>query len=250
MRLQRLPSFRTLSADPALQVYLFGLVEFDAALSLQRQLVYETSGDRTSAALIICEHPPLITVGRHGSWAHILCGPEERRARRWRVRWVSRGGGCLLHLPGQLAIYPILPLDRLGLGLGAYLTSLRQVLLSLLADFSIRGETTAEQSGITVAGRPIAELGAAVRQWISYHGAVLNVNPDLEALAFVRSSAPRSGKVTSIARERHGALRLSLVRERLVEHFAAHFGFGRTSLFFDHPVLRPRVRRDALATSS
>src|SRR4051812_43090928 len=88
----------------ALRVYLLGLVEFEAVLAVQRALVYQVAGERDTAGLVLCEHPPLITVGRHGSPAHIRCGPEELRARRWRVRWVNRGGGCLLHLPGQLAV--------------------------------------------------------------------------------------------------------------------------------------------------
>src|SRR2546426_7889619 len=109
------------SAAVALRVYLLGLVEFEAALRLQRRLHYEVSGDRTQAGLILCEHPPLITVGRHGSHAHIGWQAEELRVRQWPIRWVNRGGGSWLHLPGQLAIYPIVPLDRLGLGVQAYL---------------------------------------------------------------------------------------------------------------------------------
>src|SRR5712692_5787675 len=100
--------------DSVLQVYLLGSVDFEAALALQRLLAYRVAGDRSNAALLICEHPPLITVGRHGSRAHILCEPEELRARRWRVRWVNRGGGSILHVPGQLAIYPVLSLDHHG----------------------------------------------------------------------------------------------------------------------------------------
>src|SRR5438876_6426547 len=105
----------TAVADPILQVYMLGSVDFEAALALQHRLVFDIAGNRTAAALILCQHPPLITVGRQGSWAHILCDREELQARRWRMRWVNRGGGCLLHLPGQMAIYPILALDRLGL---------------------------------------------------------------------------------------------------------------------------------------
>src|SRR5262245_30846503 len=84
-------------AGALVQVYLLGPVEFEAALALQRRLAYHVAGDRDVAALLLCEHPPLITVGRQGSWAHILCEPEELKARRWQVRWVNRGGGCLLH---------------------------------------------------------------------------------------------------------------------------------------------------------
>src|SRR5262245_24795126 len=114
----------TVTADTVLQTYLLGLVEFEAALVLQRMFVYQVAGDRGRAALLLCEHPPLITVGRQGSRGHIHLEPEELTALRWPVRWVNRGGGCLLHLPGQLAAYPILPLDAFGLGLQGYLDRL------------------------------------------------------------------------------------------------------------------------------
>ena len=39
--------------------------------------------------------------------------------------------------------------------------------------------------------------------------------------------------MTSLVRERRGPVRPAMVRERLLEHFAARFGFGRTSLFSD-----------------
>jgi lipoyl(octanoyl) transferase len=165
------------SAEAVLRVYLLGCVEFEAALRLQKALLYETAGSRGEAALILCEHPPLLTVGRHGGPADVQYGPEELRARRWRVRWVNRGGGTWLHLPGQLAIYPILPLDRLGLGLEAYLCRLGRVLVNVLDDFGVCAE--AKGMGVRIDGRPIAVLGAAVRDWVTYFGAVLNIHPDL-----------------------------------------------------------------------
>src|SRR3984957_11678561 len=78
-----------------LQAYLLGTVDFEAALVLQKRLVYDISGNRSQAALILCEHPPCITVGRQGSRAHILYEPEELHQRRWPIRWVNRGGGWL-----------------------------------------------------------------------------------------------------------------------------------------------------------
>src|SRR5258708_25372800 len=99
------------AADFTLQVYLLGVVEFESALVLQRRLAYQVAGERDGAMLLLCEHPPLITVGRQGSRAHILCEPEELRAREWRVRWVNPGGGCGPPPPRPLPRYPILPLD-------------------------------------------------------------------------------------------------------------------------------------------
>src|SRR5262249_16848722 len=50
-----------------LKVSLLGPVDFEAALALQRLLVYQVAGDRSGAALLLCEPPPVITVGREGS---------------------------------------------------------------------------------------------------------------------------------------------------------------------------------------
>ena len=161
-------------ADPVLQVYLLGSVEFEAALALQRRLVYDVAGEPHSAALIVCEHPPLITVGRHGSWSHLQFGPQELRARRWRVRWVNRGGGCLLHLPGQYAVYPILNLTRLGLSVDQLAERTR---IQGLTDALIWSSAAAASlsSGLVVAGAGYATLGLL--------GASLVIIPVLVVLA-------------------------------------------------------------------
>ena len=68
--------------------------------------------------------------------------PEEAVA-KWvgegDYRWVNRGGGCVLHLPGQFALYPIVALDRVGLTPGAYLERLGLVVCDLLQEFGIAG---------------------------------------------------------------------------------------------------------------
>jgi len=245
-----LPRAVLANVEPSLRAFLLGSIDFESALSFQRRLAYEVAGNRDSGALILCEHPPLITIGRHGSWRHVLLDPDELKAQRWPVRWVNRGGGCILHVPGQLAIYPILPLDRLGLGIQAYLGQLQKILLAVLDDFSIRGETRRGQPDVWACARPIAALGVAVRNWVSYYGAVLNVNPDLPLFRAVRTGGDEGGIMTSVERERHGPLRPALVRERVVEQFADRFGFARMSLFHDHPSLRRKARSDALAPSS
>jgi lipoyl(octanoyl) transferase len=236
------------AGDSALQVYLLGTVDFETTLALQRRLVYEVAGERARAALILCEHPPLITVGRQGSRAHILCDADELRARQWQVRWVNRGGGCLLHAPGQLAIYPVLALDQFRLSLPDYLDRLHAALLATAADCSITATTRAGHSGIWAGGRLLAAVGIAVRDWVTYYGAALNVNPALTPFRLVRCAGPDGGPMTSLERQRRGPVRPTLVRERFVEHFAARFAFARTTFFSDHPSLGRKARSDALAS--
>lgn len=228
-----------------LQVYLLGTVEFETALAFQKKLLYDVSGNREQSALILCEHPPLISVGRQGSRAHIHYEPAELQVRRWPIRWVNRGGGCVLHLPGQLAMYPILPLDRLGLSLAGYLRLIGSIVTDVLADFHLRTPVQAKSSGVFVGPRPLASIGVAVRDWVSYFGAYVNVQPSLTPYRKVLPGRGNDEPMTSLERERRGPVRAALVRERLIELWSERLGCSSTALFSEHPFLRAFERRPA-----
>src|SRR5271155_1799179 len=102
--------------SPPLEIYLLGLVDFEEVQQLQRRLVYDL-GDHGGASLVLCEHPPTISVGRSGSRLHIAADDAELRELGIKVHWVTRGGGCVLHLPGQLAACFALPLAPPALSL-------------------------------------------------------------------------------------------------------------------------------------
>ncbi len=107
-------------ADPLLRIYLLGQVDFERVLALQRALVYQATLDAESAALVVCETDrSLITVGPAGQpGAHSLQsgGIAERGALAGCQLQVNRGGGCWLHLPGQLAVYQSCWLPRIRPG--------------------------------------------------------------------------------------------------------------------------------------
>src|SRR2546422_626152 len=84
------------------------------------------------------------------------------------------------------------------LGLNDYLARLHAVLIDVLADFSVAGRTRPDQAGVWVGHRLIAGVGVAVRDWVSWHGVVLNVAPDLMPFRHVRSGAPGDGPMTSL----------------------------------------------------
>ncbi len=114
-----------------LEVHLLGTVDFLSAAQLQERLVYEISGrNDQQGALLLCEHPPLISIGREGSHSQVLVEQTELEACAVETHWVARGGGALMHAPGQLALYPILPLDRLGLSVSDYRRRLEQTLVA------------------------------------------------------------------------------------------------------------------------
>jgi lipoyl(octanoyl) transferase len=235
------------ATEDVLQVYLLGVVEFDAVLRLQRRLVYEIAGDRNAAALIICEHPPLITVGRDGSREHIGHETDDLETRGWPVRWVNRGGGCLIHTAGQVAAYPILALDRRQFDLRGYLEKLQGVVIDTLSVFEVAGITKPDKPGVYVQDRLIGHIGVAVRDWIAYFGIALNVNPDLEPFRRVRCAGPNEPSMTSLERERRSQVRTGAVRQQLLESFSERFGFVRTIPFHSHPALADAAPAHAAA---
>jgi len=228
--------------ESSLEVYLLGLVDFESCLKLQQQLVYEISGrvDR-QGALLICEHPPVLTIGRDGSRAHLRCEPRDLLARQIDVRWTNRGGGCLVHVPGQLAIYPILPLRRLGLGLEAYRSALDTTLLSACEESKVSGWQQPGETGIWCRGGQVGFIGAAIKSWISYHGAFLNVCPNLDWMQLCHSNSLHR-RSTSLSTERMGAVSMHTVRESLARLLAQTCGYHRYHIYTGHPMLR-RTRK-------
>jgi lipoyl(octanoyl) transferase len=236
---------------PPLEVYLLGLVDFEDAQQLQRRLVYD-AGEGGSAALVLCEHPPTISVGRSGSRTHIVPDDEELRSLGIRVRWVNRGGGCVLHIPGQLSAYLVLPLDRLGLNLQGYLDGLDQTLLGVLEEFDLRGETRPEAPGVFLGHARVGSVGIAVNRWIAYHGLTLNVGPFLEWFDLLDEPGigPYPIRQTSMESRRQRPAPMARVREALIRRVEVVFGLERHHIFTHHPLIRWKVRAHVYAQSS
>jgi len=234
------------AAAAALEVHLLGLVDYASAVALQDRLVFEISGrDDAQGALLLCEHPPLITLGREASAAHVLVDAAELRAVEIDVRWISRGGGAIPHAPGQLAIYPILPLQRLGLGLSNYRARLEEALVAVCRDLRIPAKRRAREPGVWSRGGRVAFTGAAVKSWTSCFGAYLNVDPDPSFLALA-SSDPDGECSTSLQAQRLQRISMSSVRESTLRHVAEQFGYQRQHVYAGHPLLNRGTQKVCL----
>lgn len=228
-----------------MSAYLLGILNFDALLALQRRLVYDVSGDH-SASIILCDHGLGITVGREGSSRDVRPNPDELHRRGWSVQWVSRGGGTMLHLPGQVACYPVFPLDVLGFTPARYVEELQAVVVDLCREYGLAGHPDAEHPGVRVNGRRVAHVGVAVRHGITCFGLIVNADPDLEPFRDVKCAGD-SLPMTSLARESSMRVRVSGVRQKLLELTATRFGFDRLSVFHTLPGVLPRPSHHARA---
>jgi lipoyl(octanoyl) transferase len=240
--------------ETPLEVYLLGLVDFDEIQQLQRRLVYEL-GERegSGGALILCEHPPTISVGRSGSRAHIRLDDEELRGRGIAVRWVNRGGGCVLHLPGQLLGYLAFPLANSKLDLSGYLDGLHRVLIEVLSEFDLEGSILPNRSGILLGNSRVASVGVAVNRWIAYHGFSLNVSTFLEPFEAIGEPVFATGRSmlrqTSMESRRQRPAPMAKVREAVIRRVESVFGLERHHLYTHHPLIRRKVASHVYAPS-
>lgn len=240
------PASLTFSHSDPLEVHLLGLVDFDAALFLQERLVYETSGrDDKSGSLLICEHPPLVTIGREGSRAHLCVEDREFVARRLEVRWSNRGGGCLVHCPGQLAVYPLVPLDRIGVRPAEYVGRLIEAVIDLCTEFRVPAWPSEDGSGVSCRLGRFASVGASVKAGVTYHGLFINVAPPMDLIRLV-DSGPRRERLTSLSAQRARATEMHAVREGLIRHVSGVLGYSRHHLYTGHPLLKRTRRRIAI----
>ncbi|WP_165249944.1 lipoyl(octanoyl) transferase LipB [Paludisphaera soli] len=237
-------------AKPPLEIYLLGAVDFGEVQQLQRRLVYE-HGERGGATLLLCEHPPTLSVGRLGSRAHVAVDDAALAGMGIRTHWVNRGGGCVLHLPGQLCGYFVTPLGPAAVPAMRHVERLQDVLLSVLDEFELRGEVRHLPHGVYLGAARVASIGVAISRGIAYHGFTLNVGPYLDLFDVLVEPGLSGSRLrqTSMESRRQRPTLMSKVREALVRQTERVFELDRHHLYTHHPRLRRKVLTHAYAPS-
>lgn len=121
----------------------------------------------------LTEHNPVYTQGLNGRKEHVLNSGNIP------VLQVDRGGQVTYHGPGQLIVYFLLDLNRLGSGIRKLVMSLEQAVVNLLQGYDIDAQARRDAPGVYVGGAKIAALGLRVRKACCYHGLSLNLDMDL-----------------------------------------------------------------------
>ena len=202
---------RSLSRDPSrpawpLHVHWLGRVGYRDAWALQRALAAARADERIPDQLLLLEHPPVLTLGRHADEAHILAPPGLLASRGIEVHRVERGGEVTYHGPGQLVGYPIVRLADHDLLLRPFVRGLEAALVETCASFDVRAERRDGHPGCWVdaagpAPRKIGALGVRVERGVTYHGIALNLDVDLEQFELIDACGMPGVLSTSIARE-------------------------------------------------
>ena len=146
----------------------------------------------TSDELWSVEHPPVFTQGLAGKVEHLLAPGDIP------VVQVDRGGQVTYHGPGQVVVYCLLDVRRLGLSVRGLVTILERSVIDLLAAYRIVGRTRPDAPGVYVEDAKVASLGLRLRQGRSYHGLSLNVAMDLEPFTRINPCGYPGLRVTQL----------------------------------------------------
>jgi lipoyl(octanoyl) transferase len=199
--------------------------------------------------LLVCELAPAITIGRAGSRADVLLSAEELTAHRLDLRFVGRGGGAVLHGPGQVCVALFGALADLGLSrtdVGGHVARFEMALDAALGRVRCRPARVPGVAGAFGRSGLLAAVGVAVRRGVACHGAFVNVAAPLDLCRRVRTvPAAACPTMGSIEAELRRKLRMQDVRTALVHAIGEAWEFPRVHVQAGLPVMLrgPRARR-------
>ncbi len=191
----RVPGPSTPSSDVNLpfKVTYFGCVDYAEIWQRMREAV-AARAPADADELWLLEHPPVFTLGLAGKREHLLSPGDIP------VIHCDRGGQVTYHGPGQLVVYTLLDLKRLGIGPRELVRELEQAIIDTLAKFGLSGVRRVGAPGVYVDGAKIAALGLRVRNHYTYHGMALNVALDLAPFSRINPCGYAGMAVTSFTK--------------------------------------------------
>lgn len=83
------------------------------------------------------QHASVYTLGKRGQTAHFKVPKANLEQQGIDIHNAGRGGETTYHGPGQLVLYPIVNLRRLGLGARAYVESLEECMVGACGHYGI-----------------------------------------------------------------------------------------------------------------
>lgn len=222
-----------------------GLINYQEAWDYQETLLQQNvalkSGARkinpdyiareldTQHYFLICEHPPVYTLGKSGSMENVLMNDDELKANGIEFFKTNRGGDITFHGLQQIVGYPILDLEKMYTDIGLYLRNLEEVIIRTIAEYGIAGERSKGETGVWIAPgirgqeRKICAIGVRCSRWITMHGFALNVNTDLSYFNNIIPCGIQDKQVTSIEKETGGKVNYEEVKSRLRSNFEKIF---------------------------
>ena len=203
----------------------WGLIPYEEAWNRQREWFNEVvaakqAGQPCHNRIVLCEHPPVYTLGRSGKASNMLLGEEQLKRVGATLYHIDRGGDITYHGPGQLVCYPILNLEDFSLGLRDYIYVLEEAVIRVCATYGIVAGRLEKATGVWLEGdtpraRKICAMGVHASHFVTMHGLALNVNTDLRYFSYIHPCGFVDKGVTSLQKELHREVSMEEVKNCL-----------------------------------
>lgn len=217
-----------------------GQIDYQKAWDLQKEIFSglieaKINGVEKEMQILFVEHPHVYTMGAHGDRNNILFNGDFLKRIGAKYYNVERGGDITYHGFGQLVGYPLLDLERLGLGVKQYIWSIEEAIIKTIAEYNIRGERVPGATGVwivTLDRKPakICAIGIKISRYITMHGFALNVTTNLEYFRYINPCGFTDKEVTSIEKESGFKPELAEVQELFVKYFLNILQIQKNSL--------------------
>lgn len=202
-----------------------GKTSYPAAIAAMEARVAAIREGSAPEQIWLVEHPPLYTAGTSAKKSDLL------DAALFPVFEAGRGGQYTYHGPGQRVVYLMLDLHKLyapaAPDLRDFVGRIEQWLIDTLAEFKITAFTREGRTGVWVKDglreSKIAALGVRVRRGVSFHGASINLCPDLSHYRGIVPCGIQEHGVTSLKALGVDA-DMQTLDSMLQLHFSRHFG--------------------------
>ena len=176
-----------------------------------------------SQYLLFCEHPHVYTLGKSGDEHNLLIRQEFLKKIDATYYKTNRGGDITYHGPGQVVGYPIVDLEKLGLGLKQYIALLEDSIIELLEEYGITATQMEGATGVwldathPVKARKICAIGVRSGRHVTMHGFALNVNTNLDYFTYINPCGFDTKGVTSMEKELGGSQNFEHIKEQLLD---------------------------------
>ena len=208
-----------------LEVRRLGVVPYDEALTMQRQLVEERRAGRVPDVLLLLQHPAVITLGVKGDGgrANIVATDERLAELGIGVHETGRGGDVTYHGPGQIVGYPILDLKPDRCDVHCYVRDLEEVMIRVCADYGVTAGRIQGLTGTWVGAEKIGAIGVRLSRWLTMHGFAFNVSTNLDHFKLIVPCGISDRGVTSLERATGRRLSIAEVEDAVVRRFQEIF---------------------------
>ena len=209
----------------ALEVRRLGLIGYDEALALQRELVEERRANRVPDLLLLLEHPPVITLGVRSeiARANVVASSERLADLGITIHETGRGGDVTYHGPGQIVGYPILDLRPDRCDVHKYVRDLEEVMIRACAAYGVPAGRIPGLTGTWVGADKIGAIGIRISRWITSHGFAFNVRTDLDHFKLIVPCGITDRGVTSLERVTGTSIPMRDVEETISRSFGEVF---------------------------